>query len=223
MRDSTNSQRRYYLNKKMEDIAHTGSINLDPTSIKSLRMLANDKKKIGLNSSNSRTKYLQNIRNAYRNVPNEYESVYPHERHNSNIPPRPAYFHRKNCFSRDLTNIRNSPFYEYNYDRARTDLSRKKYKKVEPKLSVNRNIYISNDKYHDYIINDYNNLYHDNPNLNYNNSANRITTHNKSYDNTKERNAQKSSKKEKKMPIIVVSKKISIKVLPIIISKKRII
>ena len=207
MRDSTNSQKRYYLNKKMEDIAHTGSINLDPTSIRSLRMLANDKKNIGLNTSNSRTKYLQNIRNSYRNVPNEYESIYAHERTNSNAPLRPAHLHRKNCYSRDLTNIRNSPFYEYNYDRARTDLNRKKHNKVIPKLSVNRNIFLSNDKYHDYIINDYNNLYHDNPNLNYINSSNRMDNYNKSCDYKKERNSQKSNNKGKKMPVIVVSKK----------------
>ena len=211
MKDNNNSKRRYYQNKKLQSRTHSGTINLDPNNIINLKKLANDKyeqrnKNMKSNKSGIFTKL--NIKNDKINLLNEYEDDLIDEKKNELDSHPKKTFHKKNNHSKDLNNDDdNSPLNYSQLNKSKIKNKRRKYRRINTNHEY-INSFQNNDKSHDYIIGDFSKISKDFEKPKYSTKTNVINNNNnKSYDFKNDKNAQKSYREQKPIPVIVVSKK----------------
>ena len=208
MRDSSNSKRRYYQNKRRLNNIQPTTNNFEPINVNSLinlKTLQNERKErpmMNLNQNKSQIFKKLNIKNAPKCI-TEYESDKGDKIKNKAPPVQNTYVHRKNCYSKDLTYSEKSPFSSSYYNKSNT--SQKKFHKINPKQNMYKNSFRNNDNSHDYVISNYRNIYN-NPNSKYNTSSFRLNA-NKSYDIQNDKFFPKTHREGKRIPVIVVSKK----------------
>ena len=208
MRDSSNSKRRYYQNKRRLNNIQPSTNNFEPINMNNLinlKTLQNERKErpmMNLNQNKSQIFKKLNIKNAPKCI-TEYENDSRNKIKNKVPPVQNTYVHRKNCYSKDLTYSTKSPFSSSYYNKSNT--SQKKYHKINPKQNIYKNSFRNNDNSHDYVISNYRNIYN-NPNSKYNTSSFRLNA-NKSYDIQNDKFFPKTHREGKRIPVIVVSKK----------------
>ena len=108
MRDSSSSKRRFYQNKKIQDINNSGSINLEKNNINGLKK--SSKEENGQKSNDLKIEKLEiftkfSIKKTQKSLITEYENENNliKERKDNPPPHSRIFYKKKNCYSKDLT------------------------------------------------------------------------------------------------------------------------
>ena len=214
MRNFTNMNKRYHTNQRLLNNNNNSIHYLEPNNIRNLKVQSNIRRNhnqnrkdlIHLNTNNQSQKFSNiNLRNLQKTIIDECEDSLANKKKGDYNPNRPNrdFYHKKNYLTKDLTNY-SSSIYDNPYLNLTNTSStgHKNYKKYKEKLNIHRDR-SKNDSSYDYIIGEYNNLY----NANSKGKSNNRNVSSTSYDFKKISLKKPNSRGERKIPIIVVTKK----------------
>jgi hypothetical protein len=204
MNDFNNNKKRHFGNQKSQINQHKNLINCSQISMKNLyqkNMDANPKKSDLFPEINSKN-IQKNIMDDYGNESiNKKKTI-------SDINPNlsKTYYHRKKYYySKDLTNYYQTNNSDVNLTNINSE--QKNFKKYNTKYSMYSTSLKKDNDFRDHSMNDYKKKYK--TNMKMNSFANTRNYSNTSYDFKKIKYKMPNTKEEKRIPVIVVSKKTS--------------
>ena len=196
-------ENKFYPFKRLPKKTNPFVINLSQNRFQNYKGQSKDsvnKNKNKFNPNKSELFPKLNIKNIQKNIIEDYEKDISDNRYN-NARPSKEFYHRKNYFSRDFSNnklLQNNSFISLN---NKNNTVNKNYKKYNNKYHF-RNSYESSD-----YSNKDNKKY--NTNSKYSNSHSNNINSNTSYDFKKMKYTLPNNKEERRIPIIVVTKKLN--------------
>ena len=222
MKNNPNLNKRYYTNQRQLNY-NNNSIQryLEQNNVRNLKIQSNIRryqnknKDISTNSTNAnKSQNFPNINlnNLQRTIIDECEDSLINKRKgdSSQNKPNHEFYHKKKYFSKDLTtyssSLNDNPYSNLGNKSSTgtgtgTGTGHKNYKKYKEKKNIYKNRI--NDNSYDYIIGEYKSLY----NANSRGKSNNKNMSSTSYDFKKISLKRPNSRGEKKIPVIVVSKK----------------
>ena len=204
MRDFNNKKNLPYQNLKLKKNKTTNLINSFQKKNQNLNQI-----NLGYKTDKQEMFKKINTNNIQRNIIDEYENeLINKEKERNNPHPSKEFYHKKNYYSKDLTENNYVTNYNNNnnnnnnsyFNLTNISSEHKNYKKYRTKYSIYNTSFKNDIASHDYSLNDYKKKYNSD-----------IKNHNRNYSNTsydfKKIKYNLPNNKEKKIPVIVVSKK----------------
>ena len=203
MKDNNDNKNKFYPFQKLPKKTNPFKIDLSQNRIQNFKRLSNDsinKKNTSFNLKKSELFTKINIKNIQKNIIDEYEKEISNSKYYYNPLPAKEFYHRKNNFSRELSNsnlIHNNSFLNLTNTSNRGN---KKYKIYNQKKLLR-----NSSESQDYSKKDFKKNY-SNSKYNSNYYSNNVNS-NTSYDFKKMKYSMPNNKEERRIPIIVVTKK----------------
>ena len=147
-----------------------------------------------------------NIKNIQKNIIEDFDNELINKKiENYKLYPSKAFYHRKNYYSKDLTNYNNFNTNNSYLNMTNISSEHKNYQKYKTKYSIYNSSFIKINNSRDYSIND--NKIKSNSNNIFKNSRNKRNFSKTLYDFKNIKYKMPNKKEEKRIPVIVVSKK----------------